>query len=50
MIYKSMVLRRKNTQMCPIIELYTYCFMNKKYVERIKWKKAYLICVGNISM
>ena len=44
-----MVLKEKNAQMCPIVELYTYFSMDQQYVEGVqKGKKAYLISVGNI--
>ena len=32
-------LQRKNAQTCPKIKLYTYCFMNKQYVEGVQNRK-----------
>ena len=33
------------------LEIYTYCSMNKQYVEGVqKWKKANLMRVNNITM
>ena len=29
-------LQGKNTQKCPMLELYTYCFMNKRYMDGIQ--------------
>ena len=44
-------LQKMNTLMYPIVKLYTYCSMNKQYIEGIqKWKKAYLMSVDNIAM
>ena len=41
-IYIQVVLT-EHTQMCVMVELYTYCSMNKQYVEGIQnEKKAYL--------
>ena len=35
-------MERKNTQMCPIVELYAYCFMNKQYMKGVEnGKKNY---------
>ena len=41
----------KNTQTCPTVESYTYCSMNKQYMEESQNdKKAYLMSVGNIVL
>ena len=45
------IIKRKNTQTCPKVELYTYYSMDKQYVEGVQnEKKAYLLIEGKISM
>ena len=36
-----MALQRKNTQTCPMVEFYTYCFMNKQYVKGLQKGKRH---------
>ena len=39
------------TQTCSMVELYTYYFIDKQYVEGVQnGKKVYLMGVGNIAM
>ena len=40
---------RENTQMCPKVELFTYCSMNKQYVEELENKKGLLDKCGLYS-
>ena len=47
-ILMPVVLQRKNTQTCPMIELYWYCSMIKCYMEEIQNLKKFT--VGNIAI
>ena len=35
------IIKRKSTKMCSVVELYTYCSMNKQYVKGVKNGKRF---------
>ena len=50
-IYMHMALQRKYIQMYHMVELYTYCSMDKQYMEGVqKWIKGHLMSLGNGAM
>ena len=38
-VYVSSI-KRKNTQICHLVELYTYCSMNKQYKQELPKEKS----------
>ena len=43
-------MERKNTQMCPIVKLYMYCFMNKQYMKEVQNGKELLNKCDNTAV